>query len=744
MAKRRATWRVDRSGSKGGRRKRAAALLATAVAAHQRGDLVAAEEGYGNVLSISAENAEALRLLGTLYAQTGRPAEAIPLLERAVAANPRDDDAHNNLALALESVGRVAEAEEHLREAVRLAPADGERHANLGALLRDAGRPAEAATLLEAAARRLPGHVGIHTNLGLACEDLGAAPQAEAALRRAVELSPRSATVQRNLGLFLAKRGDLVAAQPYLEAARRLGAADVEVLLHLGAGHYAVGETEAAEALFQSALAAEPSSTMAHVDLAAVCRDRGALAEALAHLETALALDPACAEAHGNLATCHLARGEHAAALASDDRAVELRPDDLTMRSRRISRLPYMAELTPTQVAADHRDWGRRLMRVVEPVARPRWDGAVDRPIRVGYVSPDLRRHAVATFLEPILAAHDPTEVEVTCYSNVARPDPVTERLRALVPHWCDVASMDDEAAARQVVADGIDVLVDLAGHTARNRLPLFARCPAPVQVTYLGYATTTGLPAIDYRITDRWVDPEGFEPYSSERLWRLPSGWLCFPPPSEAGPVAPLPCIEAGHTTFGSFNNLAKVGPAVVELWAAVLHRVEGARLLLKNSSLRDPDTCGWVRDRFAAAGIDPARLELVGMTPTAEAHFALYHRVDIGLDPFPYAGGTTTCEALWMGVPVVTLAGDRSAARFGVSTLTVLGLEGLIGVDGDAYVALAAELAADRPRLADLRGSLRERMRASTLCRPTPFTRELEQAYRGMVERLWEEGRR
>jgi predicted O-linked N-acetylglucosamine transferase (SPINDLY family) len=321
----------------------------------------------------------------------------------------------------------------------------------------------------------------------------------------------------------------------------------------------------------------------------------------------------------------------------------------------------------------------------------------------------------------------------------------VTERLKGLVSRWRDVSALSDDAAAATVVEDRIDVLVDLAGHTARNRLALFARRPAPVQVTYLGYATTTGLPAMDYRVTDGWVDPQGFEPHSCERLWRLPSGWLCFPPPPEAPPVAPPPCLTAGHTTFGSFNNLAKVGPAVVELWAAVLHRVEGALLLLKNGSLRDPDTCGRVRDRFAAAGVDPTRLELVGMTPTAEAHFALYHRVDIGLDPFPYGGGTTTCEALWMGVPVVTLAGNRSAARFGVSTLSSLGLEGLIGADGDAYVALAAELAADPDRLASLRSTLRDRMAAApTLCRPDPFTRELEQAYRGMVETVWDEGRR
>ncbi|OIP66331.1 MAG: hypothetical protein AUK30_02690 [Nitrospirae bacterium CG2_30_70_394] len=736
MAKRRATWKVDRSATPGGRRKQVDGLLAAAAAAHQAGDFAGAEAGYGNVLAVSAENAVALRLLGTLYAQTGRSALAIPLLERAGVANPRDDDAHNNLGLALEAAGRGVEAEGHLRAALRLAPENVERYANLGAFLGDGGRPAAAVAILEPAAARFPDHAAIHTNLGLAYAALHQDAAACAALCRAADLAPDVARVRRNLGLLLARLGRPERARPHLQAARALGADDGEVLLHLGACGYARGEVEEAEVLFRTVLAKEPDSPMAHVDLAAVLRDRGELAEAMAHLQRAVAVDPGCAEAYSNLATCHLARGEHAACLACDDRAVALRPGDLAMASRRLSRLVYMASLTPAQVAADHRAWGERLMGEVAPVARPAWDGAMDRPVRVGYVSADLRAHAVATFLEPILAAHDPAAVEVTCYSNVARPDAVTERLRGRVPRWRDITSLDDRQAAAAVVADGIDVLVDLGGHTARHRLTLFARRPAPVQVTYLGYATTTGLAAMDYRLTDGWLDPPGFESHYCERLVRLPSGWLCFQPPAEAGGVAGPPCLATGHTTFGSFNSLAKVGEKVVALWATLLNRVEGSRLLLKNSSLHDPETCGLLRDRFAAAGVDPQRLDLVGLTPSAAAHFALYDRVDIGLDPFPYAGGTTTCEALWKGVPVITLAGDRAATRFGVSTLASLGLEELIAADGDAYVALAAALAADRDRLAGLRASLRARMAAApTLCRPIPFTRALEQAYRGMV---------
>jgi len=746
MAKRRTAWKVDRAPSKGRRRKQAAALLAAAVAAHQAGDLAVAEEGYGEVLAIAEDNAEALRLLGTLYAQTGRSAAAIPLLERAVAANPRDDDAHNNLALALEAVGRGGEAEAHLREAVRLAPADAERHANLGALLRDAGRPAEAAAVLEPAARRFPDHAAIQTNLGLACDALHREEEAMAALSRAALLAPDSAQVRRNLGLLLAQRGERLAAWPHLEAAVARGAADVEVLLHLGTVHYRHASKREAERLFRRALEASPTSALAHSNLAAVLVDRGDYSEALDHLTAALESDPECAYAHSILSSCHVARGEHGAAIDHYRRAVALAPDDLALRADLLAPLSYAEEVGPEEILTAHRAWGEETLAMVMPVERPVWDGAEGRPLRVGYVSPDLRRHSVASFLEPILAAHDPAAVEVTCYSNVADPDVVTERLRGLVPHWRDIATIDDEAAAAQVVADGIDLLVDLAGHTARQRLGLFARRPAPVQVTYLGYATTTGLRAIDYRLTDGQLDPPDFDSHYTERLWRLPDGCHCYRPPDC---VADGALLEAGEavppaTTFGSFNNMAKTGPGVVRLWASVLRAVEGSRLLLKNGSLRDADTRDLVRDRFAAAGVDPARLELVGWSESQEAHLALYGRVDIGLDTFPYGGATTTCEALWMGVPVVTLAGDRAASRYGASLLSQVGLDDLIAGNADELVEVAAALAADRDRLAALRRGLRDRMRASPLCRPAPFTRALEEAYRGMVETVWSEGRR
>jgi len=685
-----------------------------------------------------------MRLLGTLFAQTGRASAAIPLLERVVAAEPGDDDAHNNLAVALSAVGQLEGAIDHLREAIRIAPREAARYSNLAAILVEAGRAEEAVALLKPVARRFPRTASVHVGLGVAYDALDRVPEAVAALKAAMPLAPDSAVVCRNLGLLLARCASWTEAREHLKRARELAGEEVELLLHLGAAHYNLGELAEAEACFRAVLTQESGSVMARSNLAAILRERGELVAASALLEEAIARDPACAEAHANLANCQVALGEVDTAAEHDDRAIALQPDDLALGSQRLSRLLYRTEMAPEAIAAEHRRWGEAAMARVTPVARPAWDGACERPLRIGYLSPDLRRHSVATFLEPILAHHDPQAVAVTCFSNVARPDAVSERLRQLVPRWREIRGLTDEAAAQVVADDGIDVLVDLAGHTSRHRLGIFSRHPAPVQVTYLGYDATSGLPAIDFRITDELLDPDGFEAHYCERLWRLPSGRLCFQPSAEAVPVASPPCVEAGHVTFGSFNNLAKVGSGVVDLWARILHRVEGARLLLKHTALGEVATREAVRRRFADRGVDPTRLQLVGFTASTADHLALYRCVDIALDPFSYGGCTTTCEAVWMGVPVVTLVGDRAVGRYGISILSRLDLESLAADDADAYVEVAVSLAHDPNRLAALRHGLRDRITASTLCQPTRIARELERAYRGMAEALWREGRR
>jgi predicted O-linked N-acetylglucosamine transferase (SPINDLY family) len=362
-----------------------------------------------------------------------------------------------------------------------------------------------------------------------------------------------------------------------------------------------------------------------------------------------------------------------------------------------------------------------------------------ERRLRVGYVSPDFREHSVSAFLDPVIAGHDRRWFEVFCYAEVVRPDDTTARFRGLSDGWCSTLGMTDGAVAGRIRDDGIDILVDLAGHTAGNRLRVFAERPAPVQVTWLGYPNTTGLSAMDYRLSDAVADPAGeADALHSETLVRLANGFLCFAPPADAPEVGETPALATGQVTFGSFNNLAKVTPDVVEAWADILNRIPNSRLVLKSRPLADEKTRERYLEMFGAHGVDPGRVELCSWIASKSGHLGAYERLDIGLDPFPYNGTTTTCEALWMGVPVVTLGGDRHAGRVGASILARVGLAGLVAETKADYVEQAVALAGDLDRLSALRGGLRSRMEKSPLCDAGGFARDIEAAYREMWRRV------
>jgi predicted O-linked N-acetylglucosamine transferase (SPINDLY family) len=362
----------------------------------------------------------------------------------------------------------------------------------------------------------------------------------------------------------------------------------------------------------------------------------------------------------------------------------------------------------------------------------------VHRPLRVGYVSPDFKGHSVAFFIEPVLAAHSKNRFEVFCFSDVPQEDEVTKHIRSSADHWRDISRMTDSEADEIIRKDKIDILVDLAGHTAYNRLLLFARKPAPVQVSWIGYPATTGLSAMDYKIVDSYTDPPGMtEQYYTEKLLRMPECFLCYRPDEESPEVGPLPSQSAGHVTFGSCNNFAKVTPEMMELWGKILEGVPGSRLLLKAKSLSDRSTREYVKDLFQGKGISGDRLELLGWEPSVRGHLETYHRIDIGLDTFPYHGTTTTCEALWMGVPVVTLAGKTHVSRVGVSLLSNAGLPELVAHTGDEYMDIAINLAKDTNRLRELRDRLRTMMTDSPLTDAGRFTGHLEKAYRDIWEK-------
>ena len=421
------------------------------------------------------------------------------------------------------------------------------------------------------------------------------------------------------------------------------------------------------------------------------------------------------------------------------DQTLSLKPDFTEADSNRLFSLHYGSDHSAQALLAEHRRWDER-HGGDGSMPRLSYDNARDpeRRLRIGYVSADFRRHSVSYFLTSVLGAHDRSAVEVFCYSNSAINDDVTARLRASAGHWRSVVGVSDDDAAAMIQHDGVDILVDLSGHTAKNRLTLFARKPAPVQVNWMGYPNTTGLAAMDYRLVDPITDPQGVsDGWASEALVRLEGGFLCYEPPGDAPPVTAPPSLASGAITFGSFNNPTKLSDQTVETWASVLGRVAGSRLLLKGKPFGDEGARSLLQARFAAHGIDPERLILKSLIGSVGSHLETYGQVDIALDPFPYNGTTTTCEALWMGVPVVSLIGERHAGRVGASLLARAGSEELIAGHQGRYVEIAAGLAADPARLADLRKTLRARLPASSLCDAAGFTASLEAALRQMWRR-------
>jgi predicted O-linked N-acetylglucosamine transferase (SPINDLY family) len=394
-------------------------------------------------------------------------------------------------------------------------------------------------------------------------------------------------------------------------------------------------------------------------------------------------------------------------------------------------------EQTPDAIFERHRAFGEQLAAAVAGRRAPaseRCRGRRDpeRRLRVGYVSPDLCAHAVSHFIEPVLREHDPAAVEVHCYSDAPRPDAVTERLARLVPHFVPTAGWSHDTLHDRVRADGIDVLVDLAGHTAKNRLPVFAREPCPVQVSWLGYFDTTGLGAIGYRIADAASVPAQLERYFVERVVRLPRSANCYEPPPAPEPPPP-PCLARGHVTFGYFNNPTKLGRHVAAAFARILRSLPGARLLLKYRSFDEPALRARVESWFAEDGIEPARLDFLGHGPM-DRFLRAVADVDVALDPFPYSGETTALHALWMGVPVIALEGGALVTRLASRVLRVAGLHEWVATSSDEYVALAVRVAADRSGLERARRELRARLGASALLDARGVTRELEAAYREM----------
>ncbi|WP_454017787.1 O-linked N-acetylglucosamine transferase, SPINDLY family protein [Azospirillum sp. Marseille-Q6669] len=634
--------------------------------------------------------------------------------------------------LTLHNDGRGDEAERAYRQILKREPRNPDAWHLLGVLQSERGDfDAGIASIRTALSIREA--LEYHLNLGSALLDSGRVDESLDALMAALRLGPNRADIHFRLGnLFRLQRRPNESVAAYRQAIA-LQPGFVEALNNLGSLFLEVGQTDAAVAAFTDAIQAAPANAQSHCNLGYALDLQDRLGEAAAAHRVALAFQPDFALAWSNLGNVLKGQGHLEQAIAAYRSALTHRPDFPMAHSNVLMAQHYLPECGNADFLAAARDWAERSGGGF-PVAAPVVRDDQPRPLRIGYVSSDFNSHPVGYFLESVLRAHDRKAVTAFGYANNGRTDDVTESLRAAADGWRAIVGMGDAAVADLIRRDGIDILVDLSGHTGNNRLTLFARRPAPVQVSWLGYFGTTGLPAMDWIIADRHVLPPGEERLFTEKVWRLPESYLCFTPPAEEVAVGPLPALGGGSVTLGAFHNRAKITRPTVALWAQVLNALPQARLLLKSREFADYGVRQRLRDQFAAHGIAPNRLRMEGKTPRAD-YFNSLNRIDLALSPFPFGGGTTTAESLWMGVPVVTLRGDRWAGRIGVSFLETLGLaEQLVADSPEDYVAKTAALVGDLGALAALRASLRECMRQSPLCDAPAFARSLEEAYRSM----------
>lgn len=698
-------------------------------ARREEGLLEEAARAFEKALTLEPGLAMAWTNLGNVRRTQGRLDDAIAAHERALGLAPNNANALFNYANALESADRDDEANAAFDRAIAASNGDHPA-AELNKLLlvaRRAGKPLK--PLVVSAASEAAGIAPL-LRLGQALIDQGRYHDAERRARQALAKAPNDDLAPSLLAVALQGQGrDAEAIALFSEMTRRHPDRAVP-FVNLGGMLNKAQKYEEALAAIDHAIARDPRMALAWSNKASALAQLNRLEEAVECGRRAVELDPESLEAHMQLAYALHYSGRLEDAREEYRTLLAMQPDHLSAWSNLLYSLSYSGGHTHEQVAAEHIAFGCTLESNIGPVPARRVPPIAGRKLRVGYVSPDLRSHSVMYFIEGLLKHHDRNAFEVFLYSTTKRHDDATERFRALGHAWRDWRGVDDIEATRQVERDGIDVLVDLAGHTADNTMGVFARRPAPVQVSYLGYPNTTGLSRIDYYLTDRWADPPGeHDGHFSEKLWRLDRCLLNWRGPTFLPPVGDLPARRNKHVTFGSFNNLSKYTPQVIDLWARVLQAVPGSRLLLKAKWFRDRPT----RDRFWAAfdraGAARERIDLHDFSPESDD-------MDIALDPFPYNGATTTCQALWMGLPVVALVGDSHHSRISHSILTSIGLPDLAVATTDEYVALAARLAGDLDHVAELRRTMRERLRTSPIGDEAGFTRAVEDAWRAMAQ--------
>jgi protein O-GlcNAc transferase len=710
------------------------AIYQTAQKHHLAGRLDEAQNLYRQILSREPDHIDSLHLLGVTELQQGKAAAAEELIGRAIQADPNRADFHGNMGLVYSTLGRRDEAISEFELALKLRPNYPEAHNNLGIELANRRDYDEAIAAYRAAISLRPNFADALSNLGSALLDKGNHEEAVAAINKALAINPNFAQAHNNLGNALREMGRMEEAIASLSRAIELQPLLPSAHSNLGCIFHARGNLPAAIAEFKRAIELQPTYSGAWSNLAAALVDNNEYDQALEAGKKAVEFGPDSLHAQNNLANVLKDAGELDQALKHLAKAVEIAPNSAVAHSNRIFCMHFHPGYDAAALLEECREWDRRHAQPLRKDIPPHTnDRESERQLKIGYVSPDFYNQAEAHYVVPLLQSHLPEHFEVHCYSAVARPDATTERLRRSAHSWHDILHLSDEQAAQKIRDDKIDILIDLTMHMRNNRLPIFARKPAPIQVTWLAYPGGTGVGTIDYRFTDPFIDPEPDpEPaVYSEKSIRLTSYWGCYDPLIS---MPPSPPRRDGPIVFGSLNNPLKLNEKTLRLWAEVLRAVPASRLLVlayaqphRQSIARLMNECG----------VEESRIEFVGRTSRPE-YLRTYHRIDLCLDALPYNGSTTACDSLWMGVPMVTLVGNTGCGRVGMSTMCNVGLEELVARTPEEFVKIAADWAGDLKRLAHWRGALRNQMMNSPIMDRKLFVDSVEAAYRRMW-RAW-----
>lgn len=722
------------------------ALMNLASVYHATGRLEEAERQFQQVIKLSAASPELWFNYGNLSTAQNQHEKAVEHFKRALQLRPEWAPAHMHLGLAYKALGNMDEARQALLRAIELSPDNAEFTFNLAGILSQLGEHEKAIAYFQAllADPARQDKAPLHNNFSLVYSNSRAWDEAIHHARKALEIEPENATYVTTLAnavLFKARvmGSDTAEAEQLYRRAVELRPDSPQWMFNLATFYLDRRRKEEAETTFRKAIALGPQEDGAYINLAVLMYNQGNYAEAETLLNTALTLFPNSKNAPSvylNLGNIYKDSGRHDQALNAYKQALALQPNWALAHSNYLFAMHYDPEATPFDIRRETLAWAARHTDAVPARTQHSNDRHPDRRLKIGYVSADFRHHPVTTYFEPVLASHNKSKVEVYCYNANNSVDEVTTRLQGYANHWRDISALTDDEAADIITKDTIDILIDLSGHTAGNRLQLFARKPAPIQATWIGYFNTTGVKTIDYYITDKFLLPPEDEWQYTEKPLRLPHTAAMYKLREDTIPINPLPALTRGYITFGSFNALPKLTPAVMALWAEILKQVPSSKLYLKNKSFGEESVRNEFTSRFAAHGIGADRLQYSGFSPIQE-YLAEYNEIDIALDPFPYNAATTAIDTLWMGIPMVSLKGDRLVSHIGESMLGVVGLSDLVAADPASYVAKAVDLAHDLDRVSTLRQTLRPTLEASPMTNPVQFTQGLEEALRS----VWKE---